>query len=136
MPKTAGMKPVTPSQPPDTALAISGVGLSELETFIAVAEFGSFSAAARHLHLSQPAVTARVQKLESLLGTKLLHRTTRNVAVTDDGQRLTTRAKETLCQLRLLIGEFTQQRAQHRHRVVVASSPMLAATMLPELIGR
>ncbi|MGE4241788.1 MAG: LysR family transcriptional regulator [Ramlibacter sp.] len=130
---TPEKKPATPA---DAAPASSGVGLSELETFIAVAELGSFSEAARRLHLSQPAVTARVQKLESLLGARLLHRTTRSVETTEDGQRLAAQAKQTLRDLRLLLSEFMQRRALDRHRVVVAASPMVAATLLPEVIGR
>jgi len=126
------------TQPANTfsALAISGVGLSELETFIAVAELGSFSLASKRLYLSQPAVTARVQKLESQLGVRLLHRTTRSVEVTDAGRRLASRASETLRDLRELIAEFSSERAQARQRVVVAATPMLAATLLPAIIGR
>lgn len=40
--------------------------LVELETFLAVAELGSFSAAAKKMHVSQPSVTNRVQRLEAM----------------------------------------------------------------------
>lgn len=120
----------------DSALATSGVGMSELETFIAVAELGSFSLASKRLHLSQPAVTARVQKLETALGIRLLHRTTRSVEVTDAGRRLADRAQETLRGLRELIAEFSRQNTEARSRVVVAATPMLAAMLLPGVIGR
>ena len=118
------------------ALAISGVALAELETFLVVSEVGSFSLAAKRLHLSQPAVTARVQKLEALLGVRLLHRTTRNVKVTATGERLATRARETLAGLRDLITEFTVQNIAARSRVAVVTTPMLAATMLPGVLSR
>lgn len=118
------------------ALATSGVALAELETFLVVSEVGSFSLAAKRLHLSQPAVTARVQKLEALLGVRLLNRTTRNVEVTAAGVRLAARARETLAGLRELIAEFTIQNVAARSRVAVVTTPMLAATMLPGLISR
>jgi DNA-binding transcriptional LysR family regulator len=121
--------PVTPSP-----VAPSSVSLSELETFIAVTECGSFSLAAKHLNVSQPAVTARVQKLETALGIKLLHRTTRSVEMTEAGSRLASRARVALGELRQLLAEFSAANAQARTRVVVAATPMIAATLLPRAI--
>ena len=54
--------------------------LQELQAFVAVAERASFRAAAEDLHLSQPALSRRVDKLEAQLGAKLLERTTRRVS--------------------------------------------------------
>lgn len=67
--------------------------LDELETFLAVADLGSFSAAAKKMHVSQPSVTNRVQRLEAMLKTKLVERTTRRVLVTPDGAEFASRAK-------------------------------------------
>lgn len=58
-----------------------------MEVFVAVAEEGSFAAAARRLNASPPAVTRAIVALEDHLGVKLLNRTTRCVRVTDAGQR-------------------------------------------------
>ena len=58
-----------------------------MTVFVAVAEKESFSAAARHLGMSPPAVTRAIATLESRLAVKLLTRTTRFVRVTDVGQR-------------------------------------------------
>ena len=99
-----------------------------------VAELGSFSKAAEKLHLSQPAVTGRVQKLESVLGATLLHRTTRSVTVTPVGQQLAARASEALQGLRVLVADLATEKATARRRVTVAATPMLAATMLPRAI--
>jgi len=57
-----------------------------LETFIAVAETGSFSGASRKLNISAPSVTRIISDLEAELGVKLLFRTTRVVTLTDTGQ--------------------------------------------------
>ena len=55
------------------------LSLSDLRSFVAVAELGSFGEAASALNISQPALTRRIQKLEELLGVQLLDRTTRQV---------------------------------------------------------
>ena len=56
--------------------------------FKAVAERQSFTLASRDLHLTQPAVSQQVAKLEALLKTKLFFRSPRKVELTEDGQRL------------------------------------------------
>jgi DNA-binding transcriptional LysR family regulator len=60
--------------------------LSALETFVAVADAGSFGAAARRVALSVPAVSKSVKALETRLGVRLFHRSTRGLAITADGQ--------------------------------------------------
>ncbi len=55
--------------------------------FVAVAESGSLSAAARALRISPAMVSKRLQKLENRLGVTLVHRTTRRLALTEAGER-------------------------------------------------
>ena len=64
------------------------VNLRHLRSFIAVAELGSFTRAARLLHLSQPALTVQVRKLEEALKIRLLDRDSRSVALTSAGREL------------------------------------------------
>jgi len=61
--------------------------LHAMQVFAAVAREGGFAAAARRLHLSGPAVTRAVAALEEAIGTRLLTRTTRRVALTEAGRR-------------------------------------------------
>lgn len=110
------------------------IGLVELETFIAVAELGSFSQAAQRLHVTQPSVTTRVKRLEDALGTKLFVRTTRRVETTPDGTRLLREASAALASLRTLVDEFTQEGRLARQRVVVAATPIIASDVLPPLV--
>ena len=56
-----------------------------LQAFVRVVEAGSFTKAALTLHISKTTVTQLVQQLEARLGTRLLHRTTRQVTVTTEG---------------------------------------------------
>src|SRR5215218_6024458 len=62
--------------------------LRQLESFIAIARTGSFSAAARIVHVSQPALTAVIKNLEQQLGVALFERTPRGVTVTTAGREL------------------------------------------------
>lgn len=61
---------------------------SYLDAFIAAADKGSFSAAARHLGLTPAAVSKSVGQLEARLGVRLFQRSTRSLALTTDGERL------------------------------------------------
>lgn len=70
--------------------------LPYLRSFLAVADEGSFSAAARALHLSQPALSRQVRQLERLVGRPLFHRTTRPVTLTDAGRVLLEEARPAL----------------------------------------
>lgn len=60
----------------------------QLEAFRAIASLGSFSAAAQKLHTTQPAITSRIQALESELATELFDRTSRPATLTATGHRL------------------------------------------------
>lgn len=59
--------------------------LKGIETFVATADAGSFTAAAEQLHLTSSAVSKSVARLEDRLGTRLFERTTRRLALTDAG---------------------------------------------------
>lgn len=108
-----------------------GIGLPELETFLAVVAEGSFSRAARKLHLSQPAVTTRIQKLEQTLGVRLLVRTTRSVEVTAAGEELARETKDALQGLHRVVARMLEESGKSRRRVTVAATPMVAALLLP-----
>jgi molybdate transport repressor ModE-like protein len=59
-----------------------------LRSFLAVAQCGKISAAAKQLHLSQPAVTAHLRRLEEIIGKPLISRSTRGVKLTSQGHTL------------------------------------------------
>ena len=65
----------------------------QLTCFIAVANTLSFARAAENLHVTQPAVTHQIKVLEQELGVPLLHRSTRSVTLTPEGQTFLEDAK-------------------------------------------
>src|SRR5271155_5064283 len=69
---------------------------SAMETFVRVVDTGSFSAAARHLRIGQPAVSKAMAQLEERLGTCLLLRSSRGLATTEAGQNFYDRARRAL----------------------------------------
>ena len=70
--------------------------IDSLQAFIAVAENQSFSLAAEHLYLTQPAISKRIAALESELDTRLFDRIGRKVELTESGNALLPRARNIL----------------------------------------
>ena len=83
--------------------------LSWLEDFLAVIECGSFSAAAEHRHVTQPALSRRIQSLEEWLEVTLFERSVRNLKLTPAGECLRPIAEETV--RRLYLGRTQIQEA-------------------------
>jgi len=85
--------------------------LDAMHVFVRVAELSSFTAAAESLGLPKATVSLAVQQLENLLGTRLLHRTTRSVQMTQDGQVVFERSKDLLADMAELQALFRKEPA-------------------------
>ena len=108
--------------------------LHELRVFTRVAELGSFSRAAEQLGLAKGRVSAAVQHLELQLGARLLHRTTRQVRLTQDGELFLERCKELLADAEQLQGMFLPAAAGLRGRVRIDLPHAIARDLvLPRL---
>lgn len=81
--------------------------LQQLSSFLAVVRAGSFVGAADASGLSKAAISRHVAELEAHLGLRLLHRTTRRLSLTEDGQRFHGRAGELVAALDELEAEAT-----------------------------
>ena len=73
--------------------------LADLRAFVTVGQLRSFAAAARALHLSQPALSRRIAHLEDQLGVRLFDRTTRSVALTLLGERFLGQVRSVIADL-------------------------------------
>jgi len=101
------------NQPPATLdPLLSSTDFGQLRAFIAVAEVLNFSRAAQKLGVSSSALSQLVRSLEERVGVRLLHRTTRNVSLTEAGDRLLQRVKPAVEELGAAIGQTSQLREQ------------------------
>ncbi len=105
-----------------------------LATFLAVVDTGRISAAARQVHLSQPAVTARIRRLEDTVGTALFTRSVHGVTPTAAGDRLVAYAREVH---RLLDEAAARCGTEERIGPLdLVASTTLAAHVLPPVLAR
>ena len=68
--------------------------LAAMETFVRVADAGSFSAVADQLNVARSAITRQIAALEGHLGVKLIARSTRSLSLTSEGQRYLAQCRE------------------------------------------
>ena len=112
------------------------ITLRQLRVFLAVAQQQNFSRAGEAVGLTQPAVSRSITDLEQQLGVQLLHRSTRDVELSDAGRLLQGRATRVLDELDAALLEVRGLATQRHGRVRVASSPTLSAHLMPECIAR
>jgi DNA-binding transcriptional LysR family regulator len=93
--------------------------LDAMQAFVRVAELGGFTRAAESLGLPKASVSTAVQQLEAALGARLLHRTTRKVQMTQDGQAFYERSKDLLADMDELQAMFQQGGPSLRGRLRV-----------------
>lgn len=84
--------------------------LEGITAFVAVAESGSISEASRRLNLSKSVVSDRLSELERVLGTTLLHRTTRSLSLTEDGSAFLERAVRIVNEVRDATDDMAERR--------------------------
>lgn len=109
--------------------------LEAMQIYARVAELASFTAAAQQLGLPKASVSAAVQQLEALLGTRLLHRTTRRVQMTQDGQVFFERSRDLLADMDELQGLFRDGPAELRGRLRVDMPQAVARDVVLPALG-
>lgn len=112
----------------------------QYRVFAQVAEMGSFIKAAQALALPRASVSAAVQQLETQLGARLLHRTTRQVRLTPDGEQLLERVRALLVEVEDIDQLFQASQRQVSGRLIVDAPSRIAsrviAPALPGLLRR
>jgi DNA-binding transcriptional LysR family regulator len=110
--------------------------LNDLLAFRAVAELSNFRKAAESVHLSQPAFSRRIDKLEQALGVRLLERTTRRVNLTAVGRDFERKVRELLDELDNTLLGIRGVAATRMGEVTVACVPSTVYYYLSEVIRR
>jgi len=105
-----------------------------VQAFIAIADHGSFQKAAGRLHITQTALTRRLQNLEALLGVKLVERTTRSVALTRIGREFLPQGRRLLSDLASALTEIRETGKAERGDVSIACVPTVGVQYLPRVI--
>ncbi len=109
--------------------------LVELAVFVRVAESKNLSGAARSLSITPSAVSKRLSKLEERLGVTLIHRTTRNVSLSEDGRAFYERCKRILADVTEAEGVVAHGRDEVRGRVRVSVPCTVAREVLASRVG-
>ncbi|SCY05233.1 selenium metabolism-associated LysR family transcriptional regulator [Alkaliphilus peptidifermentans] len=107
--------------------------LRQLETFVAVAKFKSFSKAADHLYLTQPTVSSHIANLEKELNTILINRTNRKISLTKAGDILYDYALNILNLKDGAIYKLGEYKGKIVGNIEIASSTIPEQYILPQL---
>jgi DNA-binding transcriptional LysR family regulator len=120
---------------PTRNAALPDFSVRELQATLAVAEQGSFMAAALVLDISQPALTRTVQRVERVLGTELFRRTTRKLEVTAAGRQFLAMASRILDDLRLSVQSLRDQSDEESGQVILSAVMSVAYSRMPPIIA-
>ncbi len=111
------------------------MNLEYLKTFQALIQLGSFSAVAKKLSISQPAVSFQMQKLEHDLGVRLVNRNQKRLSITDAGRRLLEFAKTVSGEEYELMKDIGHMRNEIMGELLIAASTTPGEYILPDLVG-
>jgi DNA-binding transcriptional LysR family regulator len=110
------------------------LNLRDIRALIAVADAGSFTRAAERLHLSQPALTVQIRRLEEAVGARLFDRNSRHVALTPAGRELLPLLQKSLRDMETVLRDARALGIGESGTIRLACLPTFAASVLPELI--
>ncbi|MEO8278522.1 MAG: LysR family transcriptional regulator [Ideonella sp.] len=110
--------------------------LNDLLAFRAVAELANFRKAAEVVHISQPAFSRRIDKLEQALGVRLLNRTTRRVELTTVGRDFERKVRQILDDLDITLMAIHGERSTRISEVTIACVPSAVNYFLSHVIAR
>lgn len=106
----------------------------QLRAFLLVAQHHNFSRAAEGLFITPSGLSLLIRELENQLGFRLFDRTTRQVALTDDGNRLLPVVRRSLEEVESTISHLSQHAKASRQTISVGASSIMAVNILPKAI--
>lgn len=125
---------------PKTKMTIRKFGtismdLKSLELFVRIAALGAIGKAGRELGLSRTAATQRIQELEARVGTQLLHRTTRAVSLSADGEVFLAHAKRIISSVEDAFADLQQSPDAIQGELRIASSASFGRRMITPYVA-
>lgn len=112
------------------------LSIQSLQIFLAVAENGSLSSAARRLYMSQPSVSAHVRQLETSLSAHLLDRGPTGTTLTAAGEVLADHARRVVAVLDQVDDSVAAAQGIQDRRLTVAGTSSLGSYLLPQVLSR
>ncbi len=110
--------------------------LDAFRHFVLVVEHGTFTAAAKHAHLSQPALSASIQRLEERAGARLFHRGRRGASLTAEGEALLPRARAALSAVEDGLRAVAEVSRLDTGRVVLGGGATVCTYLLPPILAK
>lgn len=107
-----------------------------LQALVAIADHGGFGRAAEALHITQTALSRRLQNLEEGLGVRLVERTTRSTALSALGRSFLPRARRLVADLSAAFVEVRETGKAMRGDVTIACVPTVGVQYLPRIVQR
>ncbi|RDU97969.1 LysR family transcriptional regulator [Trinickia dinghuensis] len=114
---------------------MKSLNLDYLKTFVAVVEFGSFSAAADRLLLTQPAVSLQIRQLEKSLGTVLIERVGRVARPTTAGEELLTHTAGIDAAVSSAIAAVSRHKMEGMGRIRIGTGATACIFLLPPILA-
>lgn len=108
--------------------------LKAMNAFVCIVEAGSLTAAADALDVSQPSMVRLLAALEAAVGVRLINRTTRRMALTDEGREYYERCKLVLAAVDEAEASLSARRAEPRGRLRITSSVTFGRALLAPLV--
>ncbi len=110
--------------------------IRSMEYYLAITREGNISAAAKTLHISQPALSRQIRELEAELGVTLFERGSRKIRLTEEGMILRRRAEELVHLMQITEGELKQINAYVTGEIHIGAGESLAFHHLSEIAGK
>lgn len=111
------------------------VSYRQIKAFVEVARSSTFAEAAVNLHLTQPALSSAIKKMEEQLGGKLFQRNTRNVSLTPEGEVLFPNALRLLHDWDNTFSDMQNLFAMAKGQLTVCAMPSFAESHLPNILS-
>ncbi|GAA0857370.1 LysR family transcriptional regulator [Aliiglaciecola litoralis] len=110
------------------------ISYKQLNAFLTLAQSNTFAEAAEKIHLSQPALSSAIKKMEQVLGGKLFSRSTRKVALSREGIEFVPIARRLVHDWDTGVKDMQELFAMKRGKLTLAAMPSFASSLLPGIL--